>query len=249
MADNDIQWRLSQQTWTGQKGAGKPDLHLMIDFETFSSDPEACGVMAVAVIPFFLREDAAVQIPSFRQYVSMESNYFGGRDMSDSQSWWCALPRLCARNVYRDMVKNRRVRTLHDMEQDLMDYIIDRVENKEDLPYDKVYLWSRGNFDIAILSRIFKNYGRDFPIPFYRIRDARTFIVEHHVDESMFLRHDDILHTPDVDAGNDIRAIQYIFSKLDQCGFFELVGAITPECNRKWLKEAAPVGRVQKFEE
>ena len=38
-------------------------------------------------------------------------------------------------------------------------------------------LWSRGNtFDITILDRLYSDEGIDTPYPFWRVRDARTFI-------------------------------------------------------------------------
>jgi hypothetical protein len=220
------------------------DVHLMLDFETFSLDTQRAGIMAVAVVPFYMDPNEKVECPPLLVWASMESNYFLNRDMSGSQEWWCSQDRTAAQCVYLDQVKKGNTVTVRELFNRLHIYLqsfwLAAVPTASD-----VYVWTRGCFDVQILQELYKTFNRECPIPFYRFRDARTFISGHYVPEAQFLRHGEPLHCPDVDCRKDVRAIQYIHAKLNECGFYKAVNAVSPEVNRERLKECTVMGRVK----
>lgn len=204
-------------------------MNLMIDFETFGVDPETCGIMSVALVPFETFEGEEPEEKCHLFYATLESNWLAGRDVESCRAWWLQKERSAALSHYLEEAKSEAVTV--DLLEDAVIGALNGLEKRCD-----VTLWSRGDFDIRILKAIFRRNEAELPVPFYKVRDARTYIMEHHIDESRFVRKEELEHVALHDCRRCIREIQYINRALRDCGFFRAVDAITPEESRQRMK-------------
>lgn len=223
------QWEQTLQTISENE---KPVVNLMVDFETFGVNPENCGIMSAAVVSFSVFGEEDSEQVLIHKMASIESNWMDRRDVSTSQEWWTDARRSSALSHYLECVNTDPENSVEQLEQAVIEQINAFAEN-EDI---NVLLWSRGNFDIVILRRIFRRNEIEFPIPYYNIRDARTFIMEHHIDESLFVEPNETEHVALYDCRRCIREIQYINRTLRDCGFYSAVDAITSDENHRRMK-------------
>jgi hypothetical protein len=255
MKENES-WSLASQQWADKplpSGQPLPDLHLMIDFETFSTDTENGGIMGAAIVPFVLTgsipEDAPEAEPFFR-WATMESNYIENREMKSSQKWWSEPERLRAWEAYTLATGlGAACHVRNELEPWIMNYVDWFFRPEWDYRhYRDVYVWSRGVFDMEILVNIYKRHGRRCPVPFYRFRDVRTFLSALHFPEAEVLVSGEVIHVPHTDCLNDIRAVRRAYAVLDECGFFSKVGAVSAEANRQQLKSCVVNSRVKLYD-
>lgn len=218
------QWEQSLQ----KAPAGeKPVRNIMVDFETFGLEPETCGIMSAAIVGFDPLEGEG-EARSF--FASLLSNWLSGRDVSGCQEWWNHKDRSLALSIYLEQASCTEGATIGELEQGVVAALEEQAQSG-----DCIVLWSQGDFDIAILKAIYRRAGAKFPVPYYNVRDARTFILEHHIDESLFTGAG-TEHVALDDCRSQIRKIQYINRALRGCGFYKSVDAITAEENHRRLK-------------
>lgn len=210
-------------------GNEKQVVNLMVDFETFGINPENCGIMSAAAVAFSVFGEQKDRV-LFHKTATLESNWMDQRDVSTSQEWWTDARRSNALSLYLESVNTDPENSVEQLEQEVIERIKELADNAN------LVLWSRGNFDIIILRRIFRRNEVEFPVPYYDIRDARTFILEHHIDESLFVKPNEIEHVALYDCLQCIREIQYINRTLRDCGFYSAVDAITSEENHRRMK-------------
>lgn len=214
--------------WLQSVAKGEVPVNLMIDFETFGNNPDTCGIMSFALTEFDELDDSLRPRYELLMAVSMESNYEMGLDMASSQKWWNKAERTAAWSWYVEMDKV----TLQFAQQQLCNLF--SMLNEKNVDYR---LWSRGDFDIRILRRLLK--GMDVDIPYYVVRDARTFIRSLHMDESLCVKEADLLHSPMADCMHCISCIQRANTTLRKLNFYEdeMIVGVTDLENSSRLKK------------
>lgn len=215
-----------ESKWLQSAEKGNVPANFMIDFETFGSNPDTCGIMSVAVVEFTELPGMECRGRELMLVASMETNYERGLDMWSSQQWWNDRGRTPAWSWYTAEEKVS------------LDCLVCRLtEFFEELEGEDYRLWSRGDFDIRILQRLLHESG--VSVPYYAVRDVRTFIRGLHVDESLVWMANQVAHSPLCDCRQAIHAVQLINGVLAESGFYEdkRIGATTDECSHKHLQQ------------
>lgn len=148
------------------------NLHFIHDYETIGQDVFTCPVVNCAY--YIFDWDRFTENPySFEELIeSIKLTKFdlkaqaqqGIKPKKSDMDWWLQLPR----DVFSQLLPS---------EQDVdYSHFCDQITNY--IGSKKVkFWWSRAtNFDGILTERIFRSQKLQFPLPFYTVRDVRTYI-------------------------------------------------------------------------
>ena len=132
-------------------------MHLMIDIETLSTSPNA-AVASIGIAAFDMEGIHEVHYTR----VDWQADSAAGGDVEPGTvAWWLAQSEEARKEL---TAKGRRAPKL------ACEWLNDIVKNVE--PGN---VWANGpEFDLVILSQMFKRYGMNFPVPFWKWQSLRT---------------------------------------------------------------------------
>lgn len=194
---------------------------LFYDFETLGTNIESAPIVNLATLrvnsdrftsdnPYTFNE--LVSMSTFHKFDVVEQVRVYGRVIEQKVlDWW----------------KNQSAAAQLQLKRSKDDISIDRlfhIFNDEVKAYQCKYVFTRGNtFDPPLLTSLCRAIGKDDPVPFYRVKDVRSFILGltfgHNIDdrfippnvsESEFIYHD-----PRHDVAIDVMRVQYLLRTMD----------------------------------
>lgn len=186
-----------------QQNNKKPELHIMIDLETSSNEPDA-GIFSMALVPFSIDEEKLPTDEIFYRVIDLASCYMAGMNMVGCQEWWVEQDPK-AKAVILNAEKKVSIQSAS---ADAFGFLSAWAEN-----YDLI-MWCRGlDYDIPKLEYCFRRFvERPFPYKYSHKRDVRTCLRDFDIQEDDF-EFEGVKHHSVDDCRHDIQMVQAAYKK------------------------------------
>lgn len=184
----------------------KNELHLMLDLETASTQPNA-AILSIAIVPF--SPDAsqpAPEVNTFYEVTNFASCLLEGDDIDkDTQRWWMRQDAAAKMEIIA-----HQGAPVRNVISDIYNHLCYLAEQYE------LVVWSQGiDFDFPILEHAIKKYvePREMPYAYWNKRDVRTILKCSNVDYRNIER-TGTAHNALDDCLTQIKNVQAAYSKF-----------------------------------
>lgn len=136
-------------------------IHYMLDLETLSTRHDA-AIVQVGLVSYNTLTKTREE---FKSTVPLTEAMKYGHVAPETLSWW-----LTQSEEARKSITTPSVDTMEQLVSGIEEFIKTTSEGSERY----THLWGHAGFDYPIICSLFRLFEKNFPIPFWKVRDLRT---------------------------------------------------------------------------